>query len=313
MPLTPGPGARTPGRASPGARTPGRATTARKVARVLALAAALAFTAILALPGTVAAHADLVASSPSDRAVVVGEPHQLTLVFSERVTLALSSVTVIAPSGHRVDRTISAVAGSGGERIRVQLAREEPGHGTFVATWRATAADDGHTTSGAVTFSVGAPGGTARAAGGTGGTGGQNRLTDAVLDVAIWLGFAGLAGMVGFAAVRLYCLPESGGGGGGDADHSSRHPPGYGARRRASGRRSGRATSAGRGRGRGRRRGRGHGHGLGRGRGRAGGRRSRSAFLGPRTVARHRRVGGTPGRNPDPASSSTGPPPRASP
>ncbi|WP_328913219.1 MULTISPECIES: copper resistance CopC/CopD family protein [unclassified Streptomyces] len=193
---------------------------------MLALAAALAFTAILALPGTVAAHADLVASSPSDRAVVVGEPHQLTLVFSERVTLALSSVTVIAPSGHRVDRTISAVAGSGGERIRVQLAREEPGHGTFVATWRATAADDGHTTSGAVTFSVGAPGGTARAAGGTGGTGGQNRLTDAVLDVAIWLGFAGLAGMVGFAAVRLYCLPESGGGGGGDADHSAGTHPG---------------------------------------------------------------------------------------
>lgn len=206
---------------------------------MLALAAALAFTAILALPGTVAAHADLVGSSPSDRAVVAGEPHQLTLVFSERVTLALSSVTVVAPSGHRVDRGISVVAGSGGERIRVQLARE-PEHGTFVATWRATAADDGHTTSGAVTFSVGAPGGTARAAVGTGGTGGQNRLTDAVLDMAIWLGFAGLAGMVGFAAVRLYCLPESGAGGDAGADHSAgTHPgtvPGAGRAEEADGR-----------------------------------------------------------------------------
>ncbi|MCL2550945.1 MAG: copper resistance protein CopC/CopD [Actinomycetia bacterium] len=179
--------------------------------RHLAFAAGLAVAALLALPTVAAAHADLVDASPADRAVLSAEPQQVTLVFSERVTLALTTVAVVAPNGHRVDRGAPAAAGAGGDRIRVRLA-PEPDQGTYVVAWRTTAADDGHTTSGRLTFSVGAPSGTAPA---TAPLGGGDRLTDAVLDVGVWLGFAGLAGLVGFAAVRLYCLP--------DVDASSDH------------------------------------------------------------------------------------------
>ncbi|NUS15937.1 MAG: copper resistance protein CopC/CopD [Streptomyces sp.] len=180
----------------------------RTLARLLALAAALALAAILTLPGTAGAHADLVQSSPPDRAVLAAEPQQVTLVFSEKVTPALSAVTVVAPSGRRVDEGGPASVGPGGNRIAVHLGPETQ-HGTYVVTWRTTASDDGHTTSGALTFSVGSPTSPGAAANATAAAiGGRNRLTNAVLDVAIWLGFAGLAGMVGFTAVRTSCLPE---------------------------------------------------------------------------------------------------------
>jgi putative copper export protein/methionine-rich copper-binding protein CopC len=177
------------------------------VTRRLACAAGLACAALLSVPGAASAHADLVAASPADRTVLAQEPRQVTLVFSEPVTLALSHVTVIAPNGHRVDRGAPAAAGPGGDRIRVGLA-PETAHGTYVVAWRTTAADDGHTTSGQLTFVVGAPGGSGPAAAGPGLRGGPDRLTDAVQDAGVWLGFAGLAGVVGFAAIRLYCLPE---------------------------------------------------------------------------------------------------------
>ncbi|MFI1097940.1 copper resistance protein CopC [Streptomyces sp. NPDC020917] len=176
------------------------------VVRRLAWAAGLAVAALLSLPAVAAAHADLVDASPSDRAVLSAEPQQVTLVFSERVTLALSTVAVVAPNGHRVDRGAPTAAGAGGDRIRVRLAPERD-RGTYVVAWRTTAADDGHTTSGQLTFSVGAPSRTGAA---PAPLGGHDRLTDAFLDTAVWLGFAGLAGLVGFAAVRLYCLPDPG-------------------------------------------------------------------------------------------------------
>ncbi|MBY8880157.1 copper resistance CopC/CopD family protein, partial [Actinacidiphila acidipaludis] len=152
-----------------------------------------------ALASPAAAHADLVGSSPRGGSVLGAEPAQVTLAFSERVTLALSTVTVIGPSGRRADRGASAEPGSGGERIRVGVAPEAD-HGTFVVSWRVTAADDGHTTSGVFTFAVGAPSGTSAA---EGTTAARNRPTDAVLDLAIWLGFAGLAGLAGVAVLRF--------------------------------------------------------------------------------------------------------------
>ncbi|MEU3465644.1 copper resistance protein CopC [Streptomyces sp. NPDC006733] len=178
--------------------------THRTATRTLARGAALALILLLALPGAAFSHAGLVASSPSDRAVVADAPRQVILHFSEPVALHLSRITVIGPNGHHLDRGAPTAAGFDGDRIGVRLA---PGsqHGTYVVSWRTTAPDDGHTTSGAFTFSVGAPG---TASDAVAGVGGRDRLTDAVLDAAIWLGLAGLALMTGFTAVRLYCLPE---------------------------------------------------------------------------------------------------------
>ena len=174
--------------------------------RRFVVACALALGALLALAGPAAAHADLVSSSPSDGAVVASEPHQVTLVFSEEVTLKLSTVKVVGPDGRRVDSG-ALRAGSNGDGIAVDLAAD-PQQGTFVLDWLATAADDGHATSGTLTFSVGAPSGAAVVA----GFGAPDRVTDAVLDLAIWAGFAGLALLVGGAAIRLHCLPVAGTG-----------------------------------------------------------------------------------------------------
>jgi copper transport protein len=129
----------------------------------------------------------------------------LTLVFSESVTSRLSSVKVIGPAGRQVGTGAPRTTGPDGDSIVVDLA-PEPEPGTFVLDWRATAADDGHATSGTLTFSVGTPSRTA-VADRSGPTGGSDRITDAVLDLSIWTGFAGLALMVGLAAIRLYCLP----------------------------------------------------------------------------------------------------------
>ena len=179
----------------------------RRSALTLALALALALAGLLAVAGPASAHADLLSSSPPDGAVIASEPGQVTLVFSEAVTLRLSSVRVIGPDGRRVDSGAPRAVGSGDERIAVELAADAH-QGTFVLDWRATAADDGHTTSGALTFSVGAPSRTTAVT----GFGAPDRVTDAVLDLAIWTGLAGLALLVGCAAIRLHCLPAAGTG-----------------------------------------------------------------------------------------------------
>ncbi|MFE0464973.1 copper resistance protein CopC [Kitasatospora sp. NPDC058965] len=171
----------------------------RQVAVVLLVLCGLA----LGTAGPAAAHAGLVTASPADGSVLAGAPPQVRLVFSEPVTLRLASVRVIGPDGRRVD-TGAPVAGDGDALLESLAAGGQ--QGTFVVQWRVTAADDGHTTAGVLTFSVGAP--SRNAALGAGGR--SDRSTEAVLDLAVWLGFAGLAAMVGFAAVRLYCLPVGG-------------------------------------------------------------------------------------------------------
>lgn len=210
MPLTP-----HRGRARTAARTAARSrtrTVPRTLARTVSLAGACvlaALAALVALAGPATAHAELVSSTPQDRSVIDTEPHQVTLDFSEAITLRLSSVTVIGPTGHRVDNGPLHTVGSGSTHIAVPLAPDPGGRGTYVLTWRVTTSDDGHTTSGALTFSVGAPTVPASSAAGGGlpGGGSSDPVTDAVLDTAVWLGLAGLALLIGFAAVRLYCLP----------------------------------------------------------------------------------------------------------
>ncbi|MFC1431833.1 copper resistance CopC/CopD family protein [Streptacidiphilus sp. N1-3] len=174
----------------------------RRLTAAIVLAFALALGGQLALAGPAAAHADLVSSSPSDGAVLASEPARVTLLFSEEVTLRLSSVKVVGPDGRRVDSGTPQAAGSGEDGLTVGLTADQQ-QGTFVLDWLATAADDGHATSGTLTFSVGAP---SRAAAAT-GFAAPDRVTDAVLDLAIWAGLAGLALLVGCAAIRLHCLP----------------------------------------------------------------------------------------------------------
>ncbi|MGF1426101.1 copper resistance protein CopC [Kitasatospora sp. LaBMicrA B282] len=175
----------------------------RRRTLALSLAAALALGLLLAAAGPAAAHAALRSATPANGAVLGSEPRQVQLAFSERVLPDLSAVRVVGPDGRRVDSTAPPSADPAGDTLTVPL-RPDPDQGTFVLSWRVTASGDGHTTTGSLTFSVGAPSRTAAQ-----DAGGPDRVTDAVLDLALWLGLAGLALLVGSTAVRLCCLPPT--------------------------------------------------------------------------------------------------------
>lgn len=180
---------------------PLRLTSQSPLTRLLlraAVAAAVIPTALLVGAGVASAHADLVSSSPAQGALLAAEPSQVTLNYSEEVTLRLSSISVVAPDGRKVAAGAPRYGGSGQDSLVVALA-PDASKGTYVVDWQATAADDGHATSGFVTFSVGARGQiTTPVQAST-----RDGLTNVLVDVALWLGFAGLALMVGDTAIRV--------------------------------------------------------------------------------------------------------------
>lgn len=186
----------------PGALITGRspATLWRSVRRLLALGM-LTFGALLALGLPASAHADLLSSSPANGAVLAAVPQQVVLVFSDQVTSALSSVRVTGPDGRRADTGPAQDAPAESERLTVTLGPDSH-PGTYVLVWRATTANDGHTTTGTLTFSVGSPDHPAAAV----PRPAHDAVTDAVLDTTVWLGLAGLALLVGGAALR-FCRP----------------------------------------------------------------------------------------------------------
>jgi copper transport protein len=166
--------------------------------RGLAVACAAAVAALLAAAGPASAHAELVSSDPAAGAVVGTEPSRVTLRFSEEVVLKLSAVKVIGPDGRHLDSG-PLTAGPTGEDSLAVASAADSNPGTFVVQWQVTAADDGHASSGDVLFAVGAP----SAAPVTVTASGRDGLTSAVFDGAEWVGFAGLAMVGGFAALRL--------------------------------------------------------------------------------------------------------------
>jgi copper transport protein len=181
--------------------------------RILTVCAAVV-AALVVVAGPASAHAELVAATPSQGAVVGGEPTVVTLRYSEEIVLRLSAVKVIGPDGHRLDSGTPHAGPSGADSLAVDLAPDTK-HGTFVVVWQVTAADDGHASSGTVMFAVGAASTPASVAGL-----GHNRLTSAVYDAGQWLGFAGLAMIGGVAGLHTYRRREQGEGlapaGGGD-------------------------------------------------------------------------------------------------
>lgn len=165
-----------------------------------------ALVAMVAVAGPASAHAELVASTPSQGAVIGSEPTQVTLRFSEEIVLRLSAVKVIGPDGRRLDAGTLRAGPSGADSMAVDLAGDAR-HGTFVVVWQVTAADDGHASSGTVMFAVGAASVPASVAGL-----GRDRLTSAVYDAGQWIGFAGLAMVGGVAALHTYRQKEQAAG-----------------------------------------------------------------------------------------------------
>ena len=141
---------------APARREPARSGAARRVrARAVALLALLAALLGLMLAGAAgaSAHAALLSTDPKQGSVVQTAPTQVTLHFSEQVTLDTDAMRVFDPSGRRVDSGSSGHAGSDDSTARVALV---PGlaEGTYTVAWRAISADT-HPVSGAFTFSYG--------------------------------------------------------------------------------------------------------------------------------------------------------------
>ncbi|MFI1925724.1 copper resistance CopC/CopD family protein [Streptomyces sp. NPDC020377] len=109
--------------------------------------------ALLAGAGPASAHAALTGSDPAQGVVVDKAPTQVSLTFSETVSMNDDSLRVLDPKGARVDTgKPSEVSGT---TYAVQLHSGLP-DGTYTVTYQVVSADS-HPVAGAYTFSIGSP------------------------------------------------------------------------------------------------------------------------------------------------------------
>src|SRR6266576_4763382 len=114
----------------------------------------LATSAILVLPGTIAAfaHAHLVRATPAAGGTVPAAPTEVMLRFSEKLEPKFSSVVVRDSAGKQVNKGDAAVDKADRMVIRVLLPPLEPG--VYKVEWKAVSADT-HKVNGDFTFKVG--------------------------------------------------------------------------------------------------------------------------------------------------------------
>jgi copper transport protein len=117
------------------------------------LAGALVVVALLALPGTAAAHAILEGGSVADGQVLDTAPEELSLDFDEGVSAPRAGLRVYDAVGERVDVGGTFQSDDADDLVRVALQDDLP-DGSYVLTYRVTSAD-GHPVDGALVFSVG--------------------------------------------------------------------------------------------------------------------------------------------------------------
>ena len=147
-----------------------------------------------------AAHATLVSTDPGEGARLDAVPAEVSLEFSEGVSLGAGYARVLGSDGERVDTGAAAVDG---RVLRVPLRADLPDDG-YLVTYRVISADS-HPISGAYSFVVG-DGDLLSTAGGAG----EDRtdpVVGAALPISRWLGFAGLALAVGVPLLVLLCWP----------------------------------------------------------------------------------------------------------
>ncbi|MFF7363905.1 copper resistance protein CopC [Streptomyces sp. NPDC008125] len=156
---------------------------------------------MLAGASPASAHAALTGSDPQDGAVVDAAPRDVTLSFSESVSLSDDAIRVLDPSGKRADTGAPRAVGDGkAARYAVTLHTGLP-DGTYTVAWQAVSADS-HPVSGAFTFSIGAPSTTtvalpAQAAGGG--------LVGTLYGIARYAAYAGFILLAGGSAFVLGC------------------------------------------------------------------------------------------------------------
>jgi copper transport protein len=148
--------------------------------------------------GPASAHATLVSAEPAEGGRVPLAPAEVTLEFTEGVSLGAGYARVLDADGARVDSDDAAVVGG---TLTIPL-RGDLDDGGYLVTYRVMSADS-HPISGAYSFAVG------------GGelvpTADAGEPTDPSVATALpalrWLGFAGLAPAVGVPVLALLCWP----------------------------------------------------------------------------------------------------------
>ncbi|AXL89781.1 hypothetical protein C4J65_16840 [Streptomyces sp. CB09001] len=172
--------------------------------RTLVLLLLAAACALLAGAGPASAHAALTGSDPREGAVVDRAPAQVSLTFSESVSMDDDSLRVLDPKGKRVDD--GKPSGTGGTTYSVKLHAGLP-DGTYTVTYQVVSADS-HPVAGAYTFSVGAPSETSVAVSGQSAGGG---FVGGLYGVGRYVSYTGFAVLVGGAAFVLACWPRGSG------------------------------------------------------------------------------------------------------
>lgn len=106
---------------------------------------------LVAAAAPASAHAQLVSTTPANGAHVDPAPKEVSLRFSEKVSLKLGGVRVLNTDGERVDKDDATVDG---DTVTVGL-RDGLRDGPYVVAWNVVSADS-HPVNGAFTFVVGA-------------------------------------------------------------------------------------------------------------------------------------------------------------
>lgn len=119
--------------------------------RLAALGGALV--ALLALAGGVAAHAQLVASSPAPGEVLATPPTELRLTFSEPLEGGFSSADLVDAAGSTILSEAGAVDPADPFTLVVPL--PDLADGVYTVTWQSLSTADGHPARGFFSFGVG--------------------------------------------------------------------------------------------------------------------------------------------------------------
>ncbi len=185
-------------------RTGGRVRTggaARGVQRLVLLGTVLVLLLLGGGAGTASAHAALKGSDPVDGSVLDTAPRDITLRFTESVSLLEDSLRVVDPENRAVETGKPGRAGGRADTARVTLPTGLA-DGTYTIAWRVVSADS-HPISGALLFSIGEPSATTAVlpADLT-----EDPLTASLYDITRYFAYGALALLIGvtfFLAVVL--------------------------------------------------------------------------------------------------------------
>lgn len=170
-----------------------------RISRLVVVVAALGGW-LLAFAPAAYAHAELEATNPTNGQHLAAAPSEVTMTFSERVTLIRNGIQVLDRSGQRRNKAEPKVDK---DTVRIPLDKGIA-DGVYTVNWRVVSADS-HPVNGAFVFSIGSAS-AAPLTGPSENSGAAIAVTDAFW-LFRWGAYAGMALLVGGAFFRVVCWP----------------------------------------------------------------------------------------------------------